>query len=175
MSGRAGARGRLEIGRLGAPHGLKGELRVALHAGEESALFDLEDVTAVLENGSERPLRVAQVRAQGRGAIVRFEGVLDRDQAIALRGARLFAERDALPKLGEGEYYLADLVGLEVRGPDGKVGEVLNVSVNPSVNSVQVKLADGRVADVPLLPHWVERVSIEERVLELATLDGLIV
>jgi 16S rRNA processing protein RimM len=175
MPGRAGARGRLEIGRLGAPHGLKGELRVALHAGEESALFDVDDVTAVLENGSERPLRVEQVRPHGSHALVRFEGVTDRDQAIALRGARVFADREDLPPLRDGEYYLADLVGLEVRGPDGKVGEVLNVAVNPSVNSVQVKLSDGRVADVPLLPHWVERVNVEERVLVLATLDGLIV
>jgi ribosomal 30S subunit maturation factor RimM len=87
----------------------------------------------------------------------------------------LLVERSELPALANGEYYLVDLVGLEVRGPDGKVGEVVGVSVNPSVNSAQVKLADGRVADVPLLPHWVQRVSVEERVLELATLDGLIV
>jgi 16S rRNA processing protein RimM len=129
----------------------------------------------VLENGSERPLRLEHARPSGRFAIVRFEGVTDRDQAIALRGARVLVDRSNLPELAEGEYYLVDLVGLEVRGPDGKVGEVLDVSVNPSVNSVSVKLADGRVADVPLLPHWVRRVSVEERVLELATLDALIV
>jgi 16S rRNA processing protein RimM len=175
MSDRAGARGRLEIGRLGAPHGLKGELRMTLHAGDESALFDVHDVTAVLENGSERSLRLAKARPSGRFAVVHFEGVGDRDQAVALRGARLFVERSALPPLADGEYYLVDLVGLEVRGPEGKIGEVLQVSVNPSVNSVSVKLADGRVADVPLLPHWVRRVSVEERVLELSTLDALIV
>lgn len=175
MPDRAGARGRLEIGRLGAPHGLKGELKVTLHAGEESALFDVEDVTAVLENGSERALRLANVRPTGRGAIVHFEGVADRDQATALRGARLFVERSELPELAAGEYYLVDLVGLEVRGPDGTIGEVLGVSVNPSVNSVSVKLADGRVAEIALLPHWVRRVSVEERVLELSTLDALIV
>jgi 16S rRNA processing protein RimM len=175
MSDRAGAPGRLEIGRLGAPHGLKGELRMTLHAGDDSALFDVEKVTAVLENGSERSLRIDGVRPSGRYALVRFVGVGDRDQAVALRGARVFVERSEVPALADGEYYLVDLVGLEVRGPDGKVGEVLGVSVNPSVNSVQVKLADGRVADVPLVPHWVRRVSIEERVLELSSLDGIIV
>lgn len=148
---------------------------MTLHAGDESALFDARDFTAVLENGSERPLRLAHVRPSGRFAIVRFEGVTDRDQATLLRGARVVVERSALPALSEGEYYLVDLVGLEVRGPDGKIGEVLDVSVNPSVNSVSVKLADGRVADVPLLPHWVRRVSVEEGVLELSTLDALIV
>ena len=148
---------------------------MSLHAGDDSALFEVEDFTAVLENGSERALRLEHVRPSGRFVIVRFEGVADRDQAALLRGAKVFVDRADLPALAEGEYYLVDLVGLEVRGPDGKVGEVLDVSVNPSVNSAQVKLADGRVADVPLLPHWVRRVSVEERVLELATLDGLIV
>jgi 16S rRNA processing protein RimM len=175
MPERAGASGRLEIGRLGAPHGLKGELRMTLHAGDESALYDVDDFTAVLENGTERPLRLAHARASGRGAIVHFEGVADRDQAVALRGARLFVARSQLPALADGEYYLVDLVGLEVRGPEGQIGEVLEVSVNPSVNSVRVKLSDGRVADVALLPHWVRRVSMEERVLELSTLDALIV
>jgi 16S rRNA processing protein RimM len=146
-----------------------------LHARDDSALFDVEDFTPLLEDGSERPLKLEGVRPSGRGVIVRFAGVGDRDQAVALRGARLLVERSELPALANGEYYLVDLVGLEVRGPDGKVGEVVGVSVNPSVNSAQVKLADGRVADVPLLPHWVQRVSVEERVLELATLDGLIV
>lgn len=148
---------------------------MTLHAGEESALFDVEDFTAVLENGSERALRLGRARPAGRNVVVQFEGVLDRDQASALRGARVFVERSELPPLAEGEYYLVDLVGLEVRGPDGTIGEVLAVSVNPSVNSVSVKLADGRVADVPLHPHWVRRVSVGERVLELSTLDGLIV
>jgi 16S rRNA processing protein RimM len=148
---------------------------MSLHAGDDSSLFEVEDFTAVLENGSERALRLEHVRPSGRFVVVRFEGVADRDQAAALRGAKVFVDRAELPELAEGEYYLVDLVGLEVRGPDGKVGDVLDVSVNPTVNSVQVKLADGRVADVPLLPHWVRRVSVEERVLELATLDGLIV
>jgi 16S rRNA processing protein RimM len=146
-----------------------------LHAGDDSALFDAEDFIAVLENGAERPLRLERVRPSGRSVIVHFAGVGDRDQAVALRGARVFVDRSELPALAEGQYYLVDLVGLEVRGPDGKVGEVLGVSVNPSVNSVQVKLADGRVADVPLVPHWVKRVSIEEGVLELSSLDGIIV
>jgi 16S rRNA processing protein RimM len=146
-----------------------------LHAGEQSALYDVKAFTAVLESGSERPLLLASVRPSGRGVIVRFEGVGNRDDAVALRGATVVVERADLPALAEGEYYLVDLVGLEVRGPDGKLGEVLDVSVNPTVSSVSVKLADGRVADVPLLPHWVRRVSVEERVLELATLDGLIV
>jgi 16S rRNA processing protein RimM len=148
---------------------------MTLHAGDDSALFDVESVTAVLENGSERSLRLEGVRPSGRSVLVRFAGVVDRDQAVTLRGARVFVDRSELPALAEGEYYLVDLVGLEVRGPDGRVGEVLGVSVNPSVNSVQVKLPDGRVADVPLVPHWVHRVSIEERVLELSSLDGIIV
>jgi ribosomal 30S subunit maturation factor RimM len=87
----------------------------------------------------------------------------------------VFVPRDAVPPLAPGEYYLVDLVGLSVRGPEGPVGEVVDVIVHPSVNSVSVRLTDGRLAEQPLAEPWVRRVSVEERVVELATLDGLIV
>jgi len=64
---------------------------------------------------------------------------------------------------------------VQVTGPDGPVGEVVDVVVHPSVNSVTVRLLDGKLAEQPLLPHWVLRVSVKERMLELLTLEGLIV
>jgi len=165
----------LEVGRLGAPHGLAGELKIKLHAGDESALFHAKQAVAVLPTGEERTLVVDRVRPTGRGAIVRFSGVGDRDAAAELTGARVLVAREALPPLAPGEYYLADLIGVQVTGPDGPVGEVVDVVVHPSVNAVAVRLLDGKVAEQPLLPHWVGRVSVKERTLELLTLEGLIV
>jgi 16S rRNA processing protein RimM len=125
--------------------------------------------------GAPSALEVERARPSGPGAIVRFAGVQDRTAAEALRGARVLVERADLPPLAPGEYYLADLVGLRVQGPEGPVGEVVEVNAYPSVVSISVRLADGRLAEQPLGPHWVVRVSVAEGTLELSTLDGLAV
>jgi 16S rRNA processing protein RimM len=165
---------RLEIGRIGAPHGLAGELRVSLHFAASDALDHVETLVAVTDDG-ERLLGVRRVRPNGRFHLVTFEGVNDRDAALALRGARLEVERDRLPPLAEGEYYLVDLVGATLVGPDGPIGEVTGVASHPSVSSVEVQLRDGRRAEQLLGAPWVKRVDVAGGVIELESLDGLVV
>ncbi len=172
MAGDARAPRRLEIGRLGAPHGLAGEIHVHLFS-VDSAIYRAPEVVLVDANG-ERVLSVESARPAARGALVRFGGVHDRAAIEALRGAQLWVERAVLPPLAPGEYYLVDLAGLAVVGPEGRLGEVLEVIANPSVTSVRVRLEDGRVGELALAPPWLRRVSIEEGTIEVESLDGLI-
>ena len=60
--------------------------------------------------GGER--RLLFVKDSGKSAIARFEGIADRSAAESLRGCLVEVDRAALPPLGEGEYYHADLIGL---------------------------------------------------------------
>ena len=64
-------------------------------------------------------VRVADTKVSGKHLIVRLTGVDDRDAAAALIGAPISVSRSALPPCEPGEYYWADLEGLEVRTPDG--------------------------------------------------------
>jgi 16S rRNA processing protein RimM len=167
-----GAR-RLEIGRIGSPHGLAGEMRVTLHFSGSEALESARTVFVVTSDGA-RELGVEGARPHGRAVLLRLAGVNDRDAAEALRGARLEMARSALPPLAEGEYYLVDLIGATVTGPDGPVGEVTGIAAHPSIASVEVRLRDGRQAEQLLSAPWVARVDAEARVIELANLDGLV-
>jgi 16S rRNA processing protein RimM len=165
---------RLEIGRIGAPHGLSGDVHAALHFEGSDALSPGVRVFAVGAAGT-RELVVVSARAHGRGILLSLEGVRDRDAALALRGARLELERGALPPLGEGEYYLVDLIGATAVGPDGPVGEVVGITTHPSVASLELRLIDGRVAEQPLTAPWVKHVDVDAGRVELASLDGLVV
>jgi 16S rRNA processing protein RimM len=118
---------------------------------------------------------VREVRGEGPQTLLWLEGVENRDAAQKLVGSHIEVVRGELEPLEPGEYYLCDLVGAEVFGPDGKVGEVVDVVVNPSVDSIRVRLVDGRLAELPLTGPWVSRIEAEEARIELASLDGLIV
>jgi len=170
----ASGRARLEIGRIGAPHGLKGDVHATLHFAESEALAPGVRARLVSEAGA-RELVLRSFRPHGRAWVVGFEGIDDRDAAPRLRGARLEVERDALPPLGDGEYYLVDLIGATAFGPDGPVGEVVGIATHPTVASLELELLDGRRAEQPLAAPWVARVDVAARRVELASLDGLVV
>ena len=76
------------------------------------------------------------------GFIVRFDGVADRNAAEALRNVKLYVERDRLPAAEDGEFYLADLIGLAAVTPQGEpLGEVIAVHNFGAGDIIELKLA----------------------------------
>jgi 16S rRNA processing protein RimM len=102
---------------IGAPHGVKGELRVRSFTGDPMALGDYGALVA----GDGRRFTVAAIRPQKDVVVVRFAEVADRTAAEALTGTELFVDRSALPAgLDQDEFYVADLVGLAVEDLEGR-------------------------------------------------------
>jgi 16S rRNA processing protein RimM len=118
---------RVCMGIIGAPHGVRGAVRIKSFTDDPKAIASygaLED-----ESGERRfTLRIAG-DAKGEGMVIAtLSGVTDRDRAEALRGLRLYAPRVALPATAEDEFYHADLVGLAARLEDGSpLGTVIAV------------------------------------------------
>ena len=145
-SGAAG--GRLEVGVVTAPHGIRGGLRVRLPAVD--APLPGPGVLVRLERDG-TVLRAARLRACGRVpgkpmARLFLEGLDDRDAAAACAGASVTVDRAALPPLAEDEFYLADAVGKPVRGRvGGKVRDDLGrvVAVVDAGPNVLFEVAGG--------------------------------
>jgi len=115
---------RVTLAVIGAPHGVKGELRVKSFAADPMALRDYGTLFA----GDGRALEIERVRPSREVLIAKFRGIDDRDSAARLTGLELGVERRALPAPDEDEFYYADLIGLEARDPDGKsLGHVVAV------------------------------------------------
>ncbi|MCC6217669.1 MAG: 16S rRNA processing protein RimM [Polyangiaceae bacterium] len=158
----------VELGRIAAAHGLRGELRLALHwSGSESIAPGAR--LWIGADASRREHRVESVRGSARGRLVKLRGVDDREAAEALRGAPVAVERDALPPLAAGEYYLADLPGLRVEGPAGLIGRVIEVRTHPTVDTAVIELGDGARVEQPLVEGLVEAVDLGAGVLRLAS------
>lgn len=168
-------RRRLRVGRVGSPHGLVGRVKVRLAFSGSDSLNEVDRVWLVSDEGTEREFGVREVRGERAQMLLWLEGIENRDAAQNLVGSHIEVARGELEALEAGEYYLADLVGAAVFGPDGKVGEVVDVVVNPTIDSVRIRLEDGSLVEQPLTAPWVARIEADEARIELASLDGLIV
>lgn len=163
----------VEIGRVARAHGLRGEVSVKLYFAESELLGSLDSVRLGSADDC-RELTIEAARPTPKGWLLKLRGVDDRNAAEALSGAPLWVPRSALPEPGENEYYLSDLVGARVVGPEGEIGEVIEVRIHPSVDTAVIRAPDGRTLEQPLVDAWVEEVDLDAGVVRLSSTDGLV-
>jgi 16S rRNA processing protein RimM len=99
----------LLVARIGAPHGVRGEVRVKAFTDDPLAFRDYRD----LSDGGGRSFRIERLRPAKDIVIAKFAGIDDRNAAETLNGTDLFVARSSLPDVEEDEFYHADLIGLE--------------------------------------------------------------
>ena len=125
------------VGAVGRAHGIRGWVRV--RSDMEPAEELLRHETWLLERGGAwRPFAVHAARPQGRVLITHFAGIEDRDAAAALAGSRVGLARDVFPDPGDGRYYWADLIGLEVHDETGTPFGVVRKMIETGANDVMV-------------------------------------
>ena len=130
-------------------HGVTGEVRLKVFAEDLSAhrIFNAGTFTLKL------------LRDTPKGAIARFAEVPDRNAAERLRGTELSVPRSALPPLGEGEYYHADLLGLPAVSTEGNaLGKVVAIDDFGAGDVIEIERPDGKRFMVPMreeaVPEW---------------------
>ncbi len=116
MSGRL-----ILVGQVAGAFGVRGELRITAHTDDPLSPLKGPDGAVALT--------IATARAVKGALIAKAREVETREQAEALRGLRLYIDRDALPDPeDDDEFYLADLVGLAALSPEGAaIGGVKSV------------------------------------------------
>ena len=117
----------IAVGKCGAAHGVRGQIRVKSYTGDPVALGSY----GALHLADGRKLVVSQLRILKQDMlVVNFTGIVQRETAEALAGLELFVARAALPDAPEEEFYHADLIGLAARTQDGgtlgRIRAVLN-------------------------------------------------
>lgn len=145
-----------------------------LHFAASETLEHVESVILERNGVALGERKILSARRADKAVLLRLEGVGDRDAAEALRGSTVSVPRSALEEPAEGEYYLSDLVGAEVRGPEGRIGEVVEVRVHPSVDSLVIRAEDGRLLEQAIAEPWIESVDAASKVVVLSSTEGLI-
>jgi len=118
----------LVVGRVGRPHGLRGEVTVEVRTDDPDQRFVAGSSLATVPD-DRGPLTIAGSRWHSGRLLVQFEGYADRDSADTLRGTMLTIDSDEVAPLDDPEeYYDHDLIGLTVITVSGEqVGAVADV------------------------------------------------
>lgn len=143
------------IGAVAGAFGVRGELRLKSFTATPEDIATYGPVTS--EDGTQSYTITLTGQATKGALIARLSGVATKEQADALRGLRLFVERDRLPALPDDEYYHADLIGLDVYDTGGTLlGRVKSVQNHGASDILEIH-GPGLKATV-LLPFTLEAV-----------------
>jgi 16S rRNA processing protein RimM len=142
-------------------HGVTGEVRLKLFGDGVAALRRYRAF-------NDSSLTLEKLKDDGKGgAIARFAEVPDRTAAEKLRGTALTVPRSSLPPLGEGEYYHADLIGLQAVSTTGEaLGTCIAVENYGAGDVLEIERDTGKRFMVPMR---------EEAVPEWSDLAGLVI
>lgn len=142
---------------LGA-HGLKGEVKVKTFTHVPAALADYGKLST--EDG--RHFEVGALRETGPdSAVVRFDGVSDRNSAESLKGVKLHVARGALPEPDDDEFYHADLIGLRAEDMSGaSLGLVKGLHNFGAGDVIEITDESGGVRYIPFTEDAVPTVDI---------------
>lgn len=162
-----GAKGRerYEIGRIMAPHGVRGDLTLLPLTDFPERFEGMETLDIALPG---RPVRSFKVRSiepyAGKNTfLVSLEGVTDRDAAEALKGASVTVPADERVELEENEYWLDDIIGLEVSDEAGNVlGRIKDIMFTGANDVYLVETPDGAIKALPAVDSVIKSVDAEK-------------
>ncbi len=161
------------VGRVAGAFGVKGEVRLTAYTADPMALAGYR---ALLREDGSPGLTVLGARPVKDAIICRVAELDSKEAADALRGLRLFVPRAALPEPEEEEYYLADLIGLAVRSPEGEsLGRIKAVHDFGAGDILEIEPGGGRASWMqPFTREAVPEVRIAEGYVVAVRLPELI-
>jgi 16S rRNA processing protein RimM len=158
------------MGRIGAPHGIRGWLRV-VPLSQDPAVLTAHKVWWVKKPGTQtwREIEVALARVHGNALVAEFGGVGSREEAALLRGSEIALPRESLAPPAANEYYWSDLEGMDVVNRSGvrlgRVAALTESGAHPLLRVVSGPATDERL--IPFVPAYIDRVDMAARRIDV--------
>ncbi|MBR5981185.1 MAG: 16S rRNA processing protein RimM, partial [Firmicutes bacterium] len=135
----------IKLGKITAPQGIQGEVRVYPYTDVPQRFSEIE---AVLLDGRKR--KIEKARYMKNMAVLKLEGIDDRNAAEAVRNRELLLAREDLWEQPEDTYFVDDLVGSAVVSEDGAaIGTLKQVHSRPAQDLYEIERADGSTFLLP--------------------------
>lgn len=171
---RPAAEGTIVIGKIAGVFGLRGEAKVDVFSNDPARFLELQRVWVPASKGALTVLEIEAVRIHKGRALVKFAGFESPEALQPLLGRELRIPAEDRQPLAEGEYYIADLLGLTVRLPDGTVLGQLSAVIETGANDVYEVQASDRSWYLPATAEVVARVDLDARIMDITPLPGLL-
>ena len=162
------------VGVITSAHGIRGEVNVFPTTDDPGKFEDLKEVL-LDKNGEKVPCAIEHVKYFKKMVILKLAGIDDRNTADLYRQKELFVSREDAVPLEEGQYYLADLIGLQVISDEGEeLGELYDI-LETGANDVYV-VRNGKKKDLllPATEECILAVDLDAQTMTVHVLDGLL-
>jgi 16S rRNA processing protein RimM len=154
------------IGKIGAPYGVKGWIKIVSFAESVSNILDYNP-WYLEENKAWTSFKVSEAKAYGKGIVAKFAAFDSPETVRALTGKRIAIQRSQLAKLKKNEYYWTDLEGLTVINQDNKVFGKIIYLIETGSNDVLVVKGDKEHAIPYLLDDVVISIDLNEKIMRV--------
>ena len=166
---------RFQVGVIASTHGLSGEVNVFPTTEDPGRFKKLKKVTLHTQRGEELELDVVSARFFKKFVIVKFKQFDNINDVEKFRGCELTIDRKDAIKLGPGEYYCADLIGLAIVDEDGNelgtLSEIIQTGAN-DVYEMTKKDSDEKIY-IPAIKECVKSIDMQEKKITIHVMDGL--
>ena len=152
---------RIVVAQFGAPHGVRGEIRLKSHTADPLSVGEYGPLAAA--DGREFVISGARQAGgtQAEMLVVSVDGITDRDAAASLNGIELSIPRERLPQPDDDDFYHADLVGLRADAVDGTaLGSVVAIHNHGAGDILEIAALGGEPILVPFTKAVVPTVDI---------------
>ena len=163
----------LQVGVISSTHGIRGEVKVFPTTDDPARFKKLKIV--LLDTGKElTELEVQSVKFFKQFVILKFRGLDNINDIEIYKGKSLLVPREDAVELEENEYYIADLIGMEVVTDEGEFG-ILRDVMETGANEVYIidSKEHGEVL-IPAIRDCILDVDVENRRMKIRLMDGLI-
>lgn len=165
---------RFQVGVITSTHGVKGEVKVFPTTDDPRRFKRLKEV--ILDTGKEElTLEVEGVKFFKQFVILKFKGFETPEEMAKYRQKSLYVTRENAVRLGRDEYFIADLMGLQIFDEEDRKIGVLREVLETGANDVYIiDLDDGRELLLPAIKECVLSVDVEAGKMQIHILDGLL-
>ena len=164
---------RLQVARIGKPHGIRGEVTVQVMTDNPEERFTAGEEFIVVD-GPVKTLTIKNARWNKTILLLAFNEIADRNQAETLRGARLEIEVSDEPEDDSDEWYEHELLDLKVMLDGEQVGVITALRTNPAQDLLVFEDADGEEIYLPFVDEFVPEIDPEAGIVVITPPAGLL-
>jgi 16S rRNA processing protein RimM len=164
----------LRVGVISSTHGVRGEVKVFPTTDDAKRFKELK--TVLLDTGREhKELEIQSVKFFKNMVILKFKGYESINDVEKYKGKDLLIHREHAVELGPDENFIVDLIGLQVVTEDGKEFGTITDVIKTGANDVyEVKTTEGKEVLLPVIRECVLDVNLEEGMVTVHIMDGLL-
>ena len=164
----------IKIGKIINTRGIKGELKIRSYTDFQEDRYHEDNKIFIKYNDEYLEFMVLKYRNIKNQDILVLKDNEDINLVEKFKGCEIFVPDDSEMTLFEDEYHISEIIGIQVYQNKKLIGEVYDVKDYPQGDYLDIILESGKHAYVPFRDEFVTQVNLEENIIEIIDMEGLI-